>query len=561
MTKSSATRARRSDESVAHIAPAAKAPALPRSTQRSDKVAVGEDVHLKVLRPELSRDRKAEVSANPRKDERFPSGESEVREYLETAAVGMHWLAPDGTVLWANRTELALLGYKEGEFVGHSLAEFLGDAAMLPELLHHVSDGASVHGWEFRLRCGDGQLRWFRIDASPHARDGKLVHVHCFLLEIGEKRRADEAQMRLAAIVESSDDAIASKDLNGIITSWNAAAEHILGYTAEEIVGKSILTIIPPELHKDEPEILRRIQAGERIEHFQTIRERKSGERIHVSVTVSPVRDSRGKIIGAAKILRDITEQKKLEAALRTTERLASVGRLAATVAHEINNPLEAVTNLIYLACHDPDVPEGARKCLTIADEELKRVAHIARQTLGFYRDATSPLQLSVATAVGDIVAIYHRRFQYKGIRVEMNIPADLSTCAVQGEFKQIVSNLVSNAIDASPQGARLRVRAWASRHADTGAPGVRLVVADEGSGIPEEIRQKVFTPFFTTKRDVGTGLGLWIVRDLLLRRGGSIRCRSRAEEPNTGTTMMVFLPSEEESVTREDAPRAVAAD
>ncbi len=354
----------------------------------------------------------------------FPGGETEFHQFLEAAAIGMHLLAPDGTVIWANPTGLSLFGYDEAQFVGHPLTEFLVDPPAFAEFLHRLCSGESVRGAEFHLRCGDGHSRWFRIDASPQARNGTLACAHCFVLDISEKRRADESQMRLAAIVESSDDAIASKDLNGIITSWNAAAERILGYKAEEIVGKSILTIIPPELQKDEPEILRRIQAGERIEHFETIRVRKSGEPIDVSLTVSPVRDKNGRIIGAAKILRDVTEKKKLEAALRTTERLASVGRLAATVAHEINNPLEAVTNLLYIACQDPDLPASARTCLTAADEELKRVAHIARQTLGFYRDTSSPVRISVAGAVEEIMAIYDRRFHYKGIQIATDIPA-----------------------------------------------------------------------------------------------------------------------------------------
>ncbi|HZZ38172.1 MAG TPA: PAS domain S-box protein [Acidobacteriaceae bacterium] len=536
MTKSSATRARRPDEPVA-------ATASPLDPRQPDKKSVDEDRRLAVVWPELSAERQAELRQRPQ--HAFPGGETEFLRVLENAAIGMLWLAPDGAVLWANRSELLALGYDEARFVGHSLAEFLADPAHLPEILQRVASGENLCGFELQLLCGDGHLRWFRMDATPHARDGKLVLTHCFLLDIGEKRRADEAQMRLAAIVESSDDAIASKDLNGIITSWNVAAERILGYTADEIVGKSILTVIPPELHKDEPEILRKIQAGERIEHFETIRVRKSGERIHVSLTVSPVRDQQGKIVGAAKILRDITEQKKLEDALRTTERLASVGRLAATVAHEINNPLEAVTNLLYLACNDPNLPESVRSCLATADEELKRVAHIARQTLGFYRDTSSPLQLPVASAVAEVLAIYDRRFRHKGMQIAVDIPKNLSLCILQGEFKQIVSNLISNAIDASPQDCRLSVHAWASRHPQTGAPGIRLVVADQGTGIPRAIRQKIFTPFFTTKRDVGTGLGLWIVRDLLLRRGGSIRCRSRAEGPQTGTAMMVYLPSE----------------
>ncbi len=361
---------------------------------------------------------------------------------------------------------------------------------------------------------------------------------------------AEQAQMRLAAIVESSDDAIVSKDLNGIVTSWNAAAERILGYTAKEMIGRPITTLIPPELHPDEVEILRKIQAGERIEHFETVRVTKSGERIDVSLTISPVRSRDGKIVGAAKILRDVTMQKKLEAALRTTEQLASVGRLAATVAHEINNPLEAITNLIYLVLRHPDLPESVRGCLKMADEELNRVSHIARQTLGFYRDTTSPVLVDVPEAIDEMLAIYQRRFSYRQIALRKRIAPGLRVRVLRGEFKQIVSNLVTNAIDASPKGTTIEVRAWPSRHPVTGAQGIHLVVADQGTGIPEGIRRQIFAPFFTTKKDVGTGLGLWIVKSMLAKTGGWIRCRSRVAGPGvsaSGTAMMVFLASQAE--------------
>jgi len=475
----------------------------------------------------------------------------ELRDFLETALIGMQWIGPDGTILWANRTVLELLGYQHDQFVGRNFAAFLDGSALGEDLLRRFRAGEVVPGYEIRIRCGDGTPRWMRIDASPWTRNGELLHMRCFVLDIPRKKHADEIQMKLAAIVESSDDAIASKDLRGIVTSWNAAAERILGWKADEIIGKPITTVIPPELQGDEVEILRKIQAGERIEHFETVRVSKSGERIDVSLTISPVRDPDGTIIGAAKILRDVTLQKRLEAALRTTERLAAVGRLAATVAHEINNPLEAVTNLIYLACQDPALSGSTRSCLTAADEELQRVSHIARQTLGFYRDTSFPVRISVAQAIDEILAIYDRRFRYKGMEVRKDIRSGMTLVALQGEVKQIISNLFSNAIDASEHGAPLDIRAWPVRHPVTGVPGVRLVVADRGSGIPEEIRRRIFTPFFTTKKDIGTGLGLWIVKDLLVRKNGSICCRSQVAGPSgrrSGTVMMVFLASDQDA-------------
>src|SRR5512146_2402196 len=156
----------------------------------------------------------------------------------------------------------------------------------------------------------------------------------------------EEARRRLAAIVESSDDAIISKDLNGIITSWNASAARLFGYEPEEIIGKSVLTIIPPELHEEEAVILHKLRAGERIDHYETRRMRKDGTTVEVSLTISPMKDASGRVIGSSKTARDISERKRAEAALIQSERLAAIGRMAAAIAHEVNNPLEAITNL-----------------------------------------------------------------------------------------------------------------------------------------------------------------------------------------------------------------------
>ena len=356
---------------------------------------------------------------------------------------------------------------------------------------------------------------------------------------------ADHAALRLAAIVESSDDAIVSKDLNGIVTSWNKAAERIFGYTADEIVGRPITVIIPPELHKDEPVILSRIRAGEHIEHFETVRIHKDGTRVDVSLTVSPMKDADGNIVGAAKIARDITEQNKLQAALRTSERLASVGRLAATVAHEINNPLEAVTNFIYLAKLQKDLPEKAKRYLESADHELRRVAHIAQQTLGFYRDSKQTVKFDVAKVIDDVLTIYQRKLQYKDVSIERRIEPGLTTHGSPGELKQILSNLFSNAIDASHDGGQIVVCARLWRHPKTRQRGVRFAIGDNGVGISAEDKKRIFTPFFSTKKDVGTGLGLWITRDLLEKKSGYIRLRSRQAKPS-GTMVSFFVPEAE---------------
>lgn len=380
-------------------------------------------------------------------------------------------------------------------------------------------------------------------DEEERLRNIVFLQQRAHALDI-QRQEAAEARRRLAAIVESSDDAIASKDLNGIVTSWNKSAERMFGYRADEIIGRPILVVIPPELHRDEDMILSKIRRGEKIDHFETVRVTKNGERIDVSLTISPVRDEQGKVIGAAKIVRNITENKKIERALRITERLATAGRLAATVAHEINNPLEAVTNLVYLAKRDlPDVTKAAQR-LELASRELDRVAHIARQTLGFYRDSSSPVRLDVAQALDDLLSLYEKRLEVRNIKVIKQYEPKLEMTALAGEVRQAFSNLISNSIDAMPSGGSLVIRAAKSHEwYNSNLPGVRVSILDTGSGIEPRHRKNLFQPFFTTKADVGTGLGLWITRGIVEKHGGKIHVKTRTEPPNRGTVFSIFFP------------------
>ena len=453
----------------------------------------------------------------------------------------------NGTVTSWNKSAERIFGYTEEEIVGKSITTIIPPELQSeePGILARIRAGERIEHLEtVRLRK-DGQRIQIALTMSPiRDEDGTIVGAAKIVRDVTSQKNTEEAASRLAAIVESSDDAIVSKDLNGIVTSWNKAAERILGYTAEEIVGKPITLIIPAELHGDEPRILANIAAGKRIEHFQTVRCRKNGERIDVSLTISPVRDQSGKIIGAAKILRDITQQKRMEAALHMSERLASVGRLAATVAHEINNPLEAITNFIYLAKHQPGLTDKLKRYLDSADQELVRVAHIAQQTLGFYRDSSQPESLAASEVIDGVLAIYDRKLKLKKLRVEKRIEPHATVCTVKGELKQILSNLIANAIDASKDEGAIIVSAHRSIDSRSHRHGIRISIADHGSGIPEQYRKNIFVPFFTTKQNVGTGLGLWITKDLLEKRGGHIRFRSSNFTP-TGTVMSIFLPSE----------------
>ncbi len=489
------------------------------------------------------------MSANPIVDYKRPttappaelSKVDAYRDFLENAVIGMHWVAGDGSILWANRAETELLGYTPEEYIGHNISEFYADPPVIADILERLQRNEELRGYEARLKHRDGSLRYVRIHSNVYRQDGKFVHTRCFTVDVTDRREAEEASQKLAAIVESSDDGIASKDLNGIVTSWNLGAERIFGYKAEEMVGRSITTIIPPELQSDETMILNKLRRGERIDHFETVRVTKSGERIHVSLTISPIRDKFGKVVGAAKIMRDVTQRKKLEDALHISERLASVGRMAATVAHEINNPLEAIVNNIYLAKHEKGLPDSVRRYLEAADQELSRVSNLAQQTLGFYRDNGSPTWVSLAKMVEEVLAIYERKLRYKGLKVESRIGAEVELYTQAGELRQALSNLIANAIDASRPEDVVRVRARVCSEVGT-RPMVRISVADNGVGMSERVKQQLFTPFFTTKEQVGTGLGLWHTRSLMEKQGGRIRMRSRQGE-KSGTVMSIWLP------------------
>jgi PAS domain S-box-containing protein len=264
-------------------------------------------------------------------------------------------------------------------------------------------------------------------------------------------------------------------------------------------------------------------------------------------------------ITGMVGTVQDITSRKTQESALRQSEKLAATGRLAATIAHEINNPLEAVTNLIYLSRTDPDVPEPVQQLLETADTELARVAQIAQQTLGFYRDTTRPVEIKLNDLIHGVVDLFARKMVSRKITCTLDLEPELCIHGLQGEIRQVFSNLIVNAIDAftfapTLKPGRIHIR---GRHLHGpphhgsphhGSPhhgsqdSVSIVICDEGSGISDSARQRIFSPFFTTKLSVGTGLGLWVTRGFVEKQGGSITFRTRTSDPS-GTIFRVVLP------------------
>jgi len=244
---------------------------------------------------------------------------------------------------------------------------------------------------------------------------------------------------------------------------------------------------------------------------------------------------------GLSVFFRDITDRKKAEEALLKAEKLAITGKLAATIAHEINNPLESVINLLYLARRSAADGTRTQYYLQTAEQEINRVAHIARQTLGFYRDSTLPVRVHISDLLDDVVLVYRSRLESRRIEVRQEFAAKQPVVALKGELHQVFCNLLANAIDAMESGGILRVCTEETNGG--GTSGVRVVVADTGSGILAQIMPKVFEPFFTTKRAIGTGLGLWVVRQIVENHGGTVEIQSNTAPENHGTTVSVFLP------------------
>ena len=261
-----------------------------------------------------------------------------------------------------------------------------------------------------------------------------------------------------------------------------------------------------------------------------------------------PILNSVGEIVEWLGAASDITSRKQAEQALLRSEKLATLGRMAATIAHEINNPLESVTNLLFLADHSENVPDSVHRFLQMADTELQRVAHIARQSLGFYRESNAPALTSINAVLDSAINLLKGKISEKQAVIEKDSRADVEITAVAGELRQVFSNLLSNSLDAIDLRGKIRIRVSATATAEEGAACgeagcVRITFIDNGRGINPSIRSRVFEPFFTTKGTVGTGLGLWVTRQIVEKHGGSIRLRSRSAGPDRGTAFSIVLP------------------
>jgi len=316
------------------------------------------------------------------------------------------------------------------------------------------------------------------------------------------------------------------------------------GYSFALHLGRDVRGILPPGAAEELEQAIEGVfQDGEPMRDLELAWETEPGAKRSWLAHLYPVHTDPDTTRWVGAILVDTTEQKRAEEALRRTEKLAAAGRLAASIAHEINNPLEAVMNLLFLIRQDQLSPVTARFA-EMASQEVSRVSEITQQTLRFYRQTTLPTLSNVREILEGVISLHLGRIQVLQVDLQRDFPGDLPLFCFAGELRQVFANLIGNALDAmTPGGGKLIVRARAVR--EPGAGGIRVSVLDTGSGIAPEAKRHIFEPFFTTKEATGTGLGLWVSEQIIQKHRGTVRFRSRASGDSTGTVFSVFFPSD----------------
>jgi PAS domain S-box-containing protein len=351
-----------------------------------------------------------------------------------------------------------------------------------------------------------------------------------------------ESMQLLSSIVGSADDAIVSATMQGRVTSWNRGAERIFGYTPQEMMGQPLMRLMGSEADSDLRWRLARIGHGEKVTNYEAVRYCKNGKEIPVSVTMSPLCGVANQIIGVTEISRDVSAREQAERNDRINERLKAMAGLASRLAHDINNPLTSVTNLLFLLEQEVLSPEGAHY-VSVAHRELRRVARISAQALNLYHISGEPASISIHDIAEDALAQHEDRCETIGIHVMREYRAVPRLRVYAAELRQVLTNLVGNAIDAMPCGGHLRLRIRECGDCDARSRCLRITVGDTGRGMSAETRRRLFEPFFTTKQATGTGLGLWGCAHVVTRYGGRILVRSRQDGGCSGSVFILLLP------------------
>jgi two-component system cell cycle sensor histidine kinase/response regulator CckA len=456
-----------------------------------------------------------------------------------------------------------LYGYPASEAIGQSMTLLLPPDRPDEEedILQRIRRGEQVAHFETVRRRNNGELVDVSLTISP-IRDaaGEIIGASHIARNISERRQLEHRLEELAAIVECAEDAIISKTLDGIILTWNQGAENVYGYTGEEALGQPMTMLLPEGRQNEESEILQRIRRGEQVAHFETVRRRKNGELIDVSLTISPVRDKSGRIIGASHVGRNVTERKQLEQQLRHTQKLESLGVLAGGVAHDFNNLLTGILGNASLALESVSSHHPVRGLLRDVMNASERASHLTRQLLAYAGKGRFIIEpVDVSALVREISSLIQTSIS-KNVQVRLELRDDLPLVQADGsQIQQVVMNLVINgaeAIGADKNGTVLVTTNV--QHVDEHyllstigdsaeiTPGtyISLEVHDTGCGMDEATLNRIFDPFFSTKF-TGRGLGLAAVQGIVRGHKGTMKVYSRAGE---GTTFKVLFPATDQA-------------
>ncbi len=391
----------------------------------------------------------------------------------------------------------------------------------------------------------------FPIEAtiSQVQADGEKLFT-VILRDITERERSEEAlrisKARLDMAVEVASLGEWELDLNLGIGSRSLRHAHIFGYpTTDEVwTYAKFLDHVLPQHRADVEKKLDAAWTGGSWD-FETQIRRVDGEVRWIWIRGRSSLDQQGQPASAFGTVMDITDRKHAEEVLLRTEKLASVGRMAASISHEINNPLEATVNALYITAHLPELPPAAHEYLQMADEELKRIAHITRQSLGFYRESNGPMATTVTAILESAIDVLKSKINNKQATIERQWDAEVEIVAIAGELRQVFSNLLSNSLDAIEQGGTIKLRVFSFETSGNGRRYVRVTVADNGQGISASSLPRLFEPFYTTKGTIGTGLGLWVTKQIIDKHDGTIQVRSNTQGSQTGTVFSVVLPTD----------------
>jgi len=467
----------------------------------------------------------------------------------------------DGLITSWNRAAERIFGWTAAEAVGRSITIVIPPDRLAEEedILARIKQGEKIEHFETTRMRKDGTRFEISLTVSPIKNaKGEVIGASKIARDISARLHGDEAIARLAAIVNSADDAIVSKTLDGVITSWNRAAQAMFGWTAAEAVGQRITLIIPRERWPEEDEVLARVCKGESIDHFDTVRVRKSGERIDVSLTVSPVKDARGRIIGASKIVRDVSERKRAEAErtklLQTVQQAReeaeelnrSKDQFLAVLSHELRTPLNAIfgwARMLQSAAMDEAT---SRRAIDAILRNATAQVQLVEDLLDVSRIITGKMRLDVQwldlkSVIESALDAVQPAASAKGLKIETVLDPNAGpVVGAADRLRQVVWNLLMNAIKFTPRDGRVQV------HLRKLKSHVEIVVSDSGEGIQPEILPFIFDRFrqgdsTTTRPHGGLGLGLALVRHLVDLHGGRVRAAS--EGPGRGATFVVELP------------------